>query len=71
MDAVLTRRRGRPRTSASVEVPLSPRLQVALRIAELYATCDVETITTKGGRKLVRFIPRTGTVSQTADKEGV
>ena len=52
---------GRRRTikQTTYESPYAQREQVALKILALYQSCDVTTIETKGGRKLVRFTPRT------------
>lgn len=51
---------GRRRTQKQTrdESTYTLREQAACKILALYASCDVETIETKGGRKLVRFTPR-------------
>lgn len=57
---VVSMKRGRPRVVNDDAPVQSPKEQAALKILALYETCEVETIRTKGGRELVRFIPRTG-----------
>lgn len=71
MDAVMMRKRGRPRKMLDGQPVRSPREQAALAILRLHETCEGETIKTKGGRKLVRFTPRVqpGHLSLRAEQE--